>query len=54
LYHLLQTINKDKELNHYTYLFYKFLKKHSFIKNILLDDEDFLENFEKIIETEVL
>jgi len=42
------------KLKHYTYLFYKFLKKHSFIKNILLEDNQFLEIFKKIMETEVL
>ena len=65
LYHLLKTINEfsrdnswiistDRKLKHYTYLFYKFLKKHSFIKNILLEDKEYLEIFEKIMETEVL
>ena len=66
LYHLLQTINEYKnrddswivstenKLNHYTYLFYKFLKKHSYLKSVLLKDDNFFEIFEKIIETEVL
>jgi hypothetical protein len=61
LYHLLKTISeyfnweeKKYKLNHYTYLFYKFLKKHYYIKSILLEDKKFLEIFEKIINSEVL
>jgi len=65
LYHLLQKIseyekkstedfNPLNKLNHYTYLFSKFLKKHSYLKRILLEDKKFFEIFEKIIETEVL
>ena len=42
------------KLNHYTYLFYKFLKKYSYLESILLKDDTFFEIFEKIIETEVL
>jgi len=53
LYHLLQLINEWNELKHYTYLFSKFIKKHLYLENILLDKE-FLEIFEKIIKTEVL
>ena len=68
LYHLLQKINnfeKQKQLgqaqgiaptkiNHYTYLFSKFLKKYSYLESILLEDKDFFEIYDKIIETEVL
>jgi len=57
LFHIIKILRKfEKEefrLNHYTFLFYKFLKKNFYIKNILLEDS-FFEIFEKIIETEVL
>jgi hypothetical protein len=54
LYHLLKTINKEKELNHYTNLFNKFLDKYSYLKDILLEDKEFFNIFDKIMETEVL
>ena len=53
LYHLLQIISEWKELKHYSYLFKKFIKKHSYLEDILLNLE-FIKTFEKIIETEVL
>ncbi|MDQ7023555.1 MAG: hypothetical protein Q9M97_08745 [Candidatus Gracilibacteria bacterium] len=54
LYHLLQIINDKEKLNHYTFLFSKFIKKHSYLEEILLEDKEFFEVYEKIINTEVL
>jgi len=65
LYHLLKIIseyNKKstegfsplKKLNHYTFLFYKFIKTNIYLENILLNDESLLIIFEKIIDSEVL
>lgn len=66
LFHLLKIISEYEKksghtqksaptkLNHYTFLFYKFLNKNNYLKNILLEDESFLEIYEKIINSEVL
>jgi len=54
LFHIIKNIKEKENINwRYVELFNQYLEKFSYIKNILLEDE-FCNNFEKIIETEVL
>lgn len=53
LFHLLKTINQWKELFDYGHCFQEYLKKYSYLEDILLDP-DFYRQFQQLIESEIL
>ena len=53
LYHLLYIINQWEELFEYSMCFKKYLEKYDFLWKILLD-EDFINCFKNIVDTEIL
>jgi len=52
LYHILESISKNKEIYDYWKCFKNYLDKYSYLKDVLLD-KNFLNIFKQIIDTEI-